>query len=97
MATIDVHIVGAFGDDATDGSPTGVVLNAGGLSDAVCRQIVVGVGCSHVAFVDEPDASNDEVTVRFFTAAGEISNCAHATIAVHYLRHTMLPDVAQPH
>ena len=92
MATIDVHIVGAFGDDMTDGSPTGVVLNADELSDAVCRQIVVSVGCSHVAFVGKPDASNGDVHVRFFTAAGEISNCAHATIAVHFLNHTMSSD-----
>jgi PhzF family phenazine biosynthesis protein len=85
MATIDVHIVGAFAGASSNGSPTGVVLNSDGLTDALRRQLVASVGCSHVAFVDEVSADEADLSIRFFTVAGEIRNCAHGTIAAHVL------------
>jgi PhzF family phenazine biosynthesis protein len=84
MATT-FHIVAAFSDDPNAGSPTGVVLDAGHLSNQEMQEVANQSGCSHTAFLSE---FADEVAIRFFTPAGEIKNCAHATIAAHWLRAT---------
>jgi trans-2,3-dihydro-3-hydroxyanthranilate isomerase len=83
---ITLNIVAAFTDDPSAGSPTGVVLDLGDLSVEAMQQIANQSGCSHTAFVNELGQEAGDVNIRFFTAGGEIKNCAHATIAAHYLR-----------
>lgn len=78
-----LYIVAAFSDDPNAGSPTGVVLDAGHLSNQEMQAVANQSGCSHTAFLS---AFAEEVGIRFFTPTGEIKNCAHATIAAHWLR-----------
>jgi trans-2,3-dihydro-3-hydroxyanthranilate isomerase len=80
---ITAYRVAAFSDRAGAGSPTGVVLNADSVSDAQMQRITDTIGCSHTAFVSGFYPGTAEVRVRFFTPTGEITNCAHGTIAAH--------------
>jgi trans-2,3-dihydro-3-hydroxyanthranilate isomerase len=67
-------VVAACTRDGRGGSPTAVVLDDGTLSDGRRRAMAGTAGTSHTAFVGAG-------TVRFFTAAGELKNCGHGTIA----------------
>ena len=81
---IKAYIVNAFTKDGFGGSPTGVVLDAIGLSEEAMQFIASNLPVSHTAFVFE--AKKENVKVRFFTPSGEILNCGHGTIAAHYTR-----------
>ncbi len=85
---ITAYEVAAFTNQPTGGSPTGVVLKAERLSEAQMQQIAKVLGYSHTAFLTELDQEDCEVSVRFFTPAGEIKNCGHGTIAAHVVRTT---------
>lgn len=87
---ITIYEVTAFSDDATSGSPTGVVFNSVDLSDVQMQSIAGQLNVSHTAFVRE--SGENEVSIRFFTPQCEINNCGHATIAAHWLRHTLDRD-----
>ncbi|MGW7524057.1 PhzF family phenazine biosynthesis protein [Streptomyces sp. NPDC054783] len=64
------------------GSPT-AVLPETGLDDAARRAVPVLAGTSHAVFVATRDAGAEgpEVTLRFFTATGELPACGHGTVA----------------
>ncbi len=83
---IEIYEMAAFTNNADEGSPTGVVLNAKRLSAEEMQSIAKSVTFSHTAFVSEPERDDDPVDIRFFTSSGELKNCAHATIAAHVLR-----------
>jgi len=83
---VKAYKVDAFVKNNSGGSPTGVVLNATGLTDGQMQFITDQLGVSHTAFVFEPATPGENVAVRFFTAGGEIVNCGHGTIAAHYTR-----------
>jgi trans-2,3-dihydro-3-hydroxyanthranilate isomerase len=83
MKIVNVH---AFSKNGRGGSPTCVVLDADGLSEAAMQAIATETEASHTAFVVEPKAPKDPVHVRFFTRHGQIKNCGHGTIAAHYAR-----------
>lgn len=87
---ITIYEVTAFSDDATSGSPTGVVFNSVDLSDIQMQSIAGQLNVSHTAFVRE--SGENEVSIRFFTPQCEINNCGHATIAAHWLRHALNED-----
>jgi PhzF family phenazine biosynthesis protein len=89
---IIVHEVAAFTDLPSAGSPTGVVLDAHDLTSDEMQYIARQVTFSHTAFVMEADGEGADVRIRFFTPLREIANCAHATIAAHYLRANQLPE-----
>ncbi|MEU8391321.1 PhzF family phenazine biosynthesis isomerase [Micromonospora sp. NPDC048843] len=61
------------------GSPTAVVSDDGTLTDDDRRAIARRAGTTHSAFIDTSRA--DTPRVRFFTSAGELTNCGHGTIA----------------
>jgi trans-2,3-dihydro-3-hydroxyanthranilate isomerase len=83
MNIVHVH---AFTFHGRGGSPTAVVLGAEGLSADEMWAIAQAEEASHTAFVVEPATPQDHVSVRFFTASGEIKNCGHGSIAAHYAR-----------
>ncbi|HEX2621819.1 MAG TPA: PhzF family phenazine biosynthesis isomerase [Phototrophicaceae bacterium] len=86
---LTVYEVAAFTADALGGSLTGVILNAADMNDDQMQAVAKHLPYSHTAFMTNLDAIN--INIRFFTAAGEIQNCAHATIAAHYLRAALRP------
>jgi trans-2,3-dihydro-3-hydroxyanthranilate isomerase len=53
------------------------------LSDAERCAVSVAAGTSHVVFIstDEHAAGRPTVSLRFFTAAGELPVCGHGTVA----------------
>lgn len=83
---MDIFLVHAFTHAGKGGSPTGVVLQADGLDASQMLRIAQGLAASHTAFVFTPGDSHAPIPVRFFTAAGEIKNCGHGTIAAHHAR-----------
>lgn len=74
------YIVDAFTDEPFGGNTAGVVLLDGDFpSDKLMQQIAAELRYSETAFVYQH--SREEFTVRYFTPAGEVDLCGHATIA----------------
>ncbi|MBQ3548898.1 MAG: PhzF family phenazine biosynthesis protein [Oscillospiraceae bacterium] len=73
------YVMDAFAAQIFGGNQAGVALPEATLNDALMQQIAAEFKHSETAFVDkEPDGS---VTLRYFTPAGEVELCGHATIA----------------
>ncbi|MBQ5799165.1 MAG: PhzF family phenazine biosynthesis protein [Oscillospiraceae bacterium] len=76
---MEAYVMDAFSAQVFGGNQAGVVLPDRELSDAVMQQIAGEFKHSETAFVRvEEDGS---VTLRYFTPAGEVDLCGHATIA----------------
>lgn len=77
------YIVDAFTSEPFGGNPAGIVLLDGDFpSDKLMQQIAAELRYSETAFVQQNGPS--EFTVRYFTPAGEVDLCGHATIATFY-------------
>ena len=73
------YVMDAFSAQIFGGNQAGVALPETTLSDALMQQIAAEFKHSETAFVNkEVDGS---VTLRYFTPAGEVELCGHATIA----------------
>ena len=83
---VKIYLVNAFSGNDSGGSPTGVVLNAETLTKVQMQYVARQLPVSHTAFAIEPEKENADVKVRFFTVSGEIANCGHGTVALHYTR-----------
>ena len=91
------YIVDAFTNEAFGGNPAGVVLlgqDGAFPSDKLMQQVAAELRYSETAFVRQDGPC--EFTVRYFTPAGEVDLCGHATIATFgTLRHErIIPDGA---
>jgi PhzF family phenazine biosynthesis protein len=74
VAMSEVLRYAAFTDRPEGGNPAGVVLDAGGMSDAEMLAIAVELGYSESAFLDG-------ARLRFFSPLAEVAFCGHATVA----------------
>lgn len=73
-------IVDAFTSEPFGGNPAGVVLLDGDFpSERLMQQVAAELRYSETAFVQQNGPT--EFTVRYFTPAGEVDLCGHATIA----------------
>ena len=73
-------IVDAFTSEPFGGNPAGVVLLDGDFpADRLMQQVAAELRYSETAFVQQNGPT--EFTVRYFTPAGEVDLCGHATIA----------------
>ncbi|MFH8369805.1 PhzF family phenazine biosynthesis protein [Streptomyces sp. NPDC018031] len=79
---LPVAIVHACLRDGAGGSPTAVTYEAS-LSDDDRRRLPVVAGTSHAVFVSVADGrpGGPLVSLRFFTAEGELPACGHGTVA----------------
>ncbi|MER6122041.1 PhzF family phenazine biosynthesis isomerase [Streptomyces sp. NPDC001795] len=79
---LPVTIVNACLREGHGGSPT-AVLDETTLSDDERRTVPVLMGTSHAVFVSVEDSGHDvrDVSLRFFTATGELPACGHGTVA----------------
>ncbi|MFJ9243676.1 PhzF family phenazine biosynthesis protein [Streptomyces sp. NPDC101776] len=77
ISRLSVSIVRACLREGTGGSPT-AVLDETPLSDDERCRVPVLAGTSHAAFVA---VHGSEVSLRFFTAGGELPACGHSTVA----------------
>ena len=74
-----IYVMDAFAARLFGGNQAGVVLPKHPLDDGAMQQIAAEFKHSETAFAAmEPDGS---VTLRYFTPAGEVELCGHATIA----------------
>lgn len=64
---------------AGTGSPTAVVDDDAGFTEADRARVPLSAGTSHAVFLDRTDPG--VVGLRFFTAAGELPACGHGTLA----------------
>jgi PhzF family phenazine biosynthesis protein len=78
--SIEVLRYAAFTDHGRGGNPAGVVLDAGGLTDAQMLGVAADVGYSETAFVTGGDTPED-LSVRYFSPRAEVPFCGHATVA----------------
>lgn len=73
-------IVDAFTSEPFGGNPAGVVLLDGDFpSERLMQQVAAELRYSETAFVQQK--GDGEFTTRYFTPAGEVDLCGHATIA----------------
>ncbi|MEV6208824.1 PhzF family phenazine biosynthesis isomerase [Kitasatospora sp. NPDC051914] len=79
---LPVAIVQACLREGRGGSPTAVVVGTAP-PDEECRAVPARTGTSHAVFVSVEDGGPDgpDVSLRFFTAAGELPACGHGTLA----------------
>jgi trans-2,3-dihydro-3-hydroxyanthranilate isomerase len=77
-----VTIVNACLREGRGGSPT-AVLDETALSNNERRDVPVRMGTSHAVFVSVGGSgrASPEVSLRFFTAMGELPACGHGTVA----------------
>lgn len=86
-------IVDAFTNEPFGGNPAGVVLLDGDFpSEKLMQQVAAELRYSETAFVQQNGPK--EFTVRYFTPAGEVDLCGHATIATFGLlrQEGIIPD-----
>lgn len=79
---LPVAIVRACLREGRGGSPT-AVMDEAPLSDHDRRRVPIQMGTSHAVFisVDDSRPSGPSVSLRFFTAEGELPACGHGTVA----------------
>ena len=82
LSGLPVTIVQACLRDGSGGSPT-AVLDDAPLTDAERCRVPALLGTSHAVFVSADDSRGDgaPVSLRFFTATGELPACGHGTVA----------------
>ena len=74
------YIVDAFTSEPFGGNPAGVVLLDDDFpSDKLMQQIAAEFRYSETVFVQRQN--RNEFTMRYFTPAGEVDLCGHATVA----------------
>jgi trans-2,3-dihydro-3-hydroxyanthranilate isomerase len=89
-----VTIVNACLRDGRGGSPT-AVLEEASLTELERCQVPKLMGTSHAVFVsaDDRDLDRPLVSLRFFTATGELPACGHGTVAaLAFLAHNARRD-----
>ena len=82
---IQVHQVDAFTREPFTGNPTGVVLNADGLTEAQMLAIARELNNAETAFILSADGADHTVRARFFTPRSEAGFVGHATVAAQYV------------
>lgn len=76
---MEAYVMDAFSAVVFGGNQAGVVLPDRQLSDEMMQKIAAEFKHSETAFVRAED--DGSVTLRYFTPAGEVDLCGHATIA----------------
>lgn len=77
-----VYVMDSFSDRIFGGNQAGVVLAEKALEPAVMQQVAAELKHSETAFVWQTEEGN---RLRYFTPAGEVDLCGHATVAVFAL------------
>jgi len=83
---LEIFQVDAFTDVPFKGNPAGVVLGADALSATEMQAIARELNNPVSAFVLEPEGTDHDFRIRFFTPTTEVSMCGHATIAANQVR-----------
>jgi len=74
------YVVDVFTENAFEGNPLAVVLDAKGLDDAAMLAITREFNLSETVFVLEPDDPVHSAKIRIFTPGGELPFAGHPTV-----------------
>ena len=77
-----VYVMDAFTDRLFGGNQAGVVLVDKALEPEVMQQVAAELKHSETVFVEQGE---DGLHLRYFTPAGEVDLCGHATVATFAL------------
>ena len=84
--SVEIWQVDGFTARPFGGNPAGVVLDAGGLSDAEMWKIAAEMNVPATAFVAPATRPGHDLKLRWFTPSGkELAFCGHATVATAHL------------
>lgn len=88
---MDVYVANAFSKDNSGGNKAGVVLRQHRLNEAEKTKTAFLMGYSETAFVADSELA--DFKLEYFTPAGEVPLCGHATIGTFaVLRHLGMLD-----
>ena len=91
------YVVDAFTDEPFGGNPAAVCVMEAWPSDELMRDIAIENNLSETAFaVKERGEGEDLYHLRWFTPAGEIDFCGHATLATSYVVHRFVAPGLSP-
>ncbi len=76
------YVVDAFAEKIFEGNPAGVCILEDWISESLMQKIAMENNLSETAFAVK---NNDSYHLRWFTPAGEIELCGHATLATAYV------------
>ncbi|MBR5948112.1 MAG: PhzF family phenazine biosynthesis protein [Clostridia bacterium] len=74
-------VMDAFSEKVFSGNQAGVMLVDRSLSDEIMQAIAAEFKHSETAFIFTHESTEHAVKIRYFTPAGEVELCGHATIA----------------
>lgn len=80
---IAVYVISAFSKEKHGGNRAGVVLDSRNLTAAEMAAAAKKLGYSETAFLLDSTAA--DFRIRYFTPAGEVPLCGHATIAAFWV------------
>lgn len=80
---VEVYVISAFSKERQGGNKAGVVLDRRNLTTAEMARAAKNLGYSETAFLLDSNAA--DFRIRYFTPAGEVPLCGHATIAAFSL------------
>lgn len=78
---IRIKQVDAFTEIPLTGNPTGVVVDASGLTEKEMQIVAAEMAVPETAFILPPSVKNADLRIRWFTPTMEVPLCGHATIA----------------
>lgn len=79
--SMKAFVMDAFSEKVFSGNQAGVVLVDRPLSDETMQAIAAEFKHSETAFIFTHESTEDSVKIRYFTPAGEVELCGHATVA----------------
>ena len=88
------YVIDAFTDEVFKGNQAAVCSPAEWPSDQFMAKVAFENKFSETAFIIKEDPSRDEYHIRWFTPAGEIDFCGHATLASACAIHTFVDPAA---
>lgn len=88
------YVIDAFSDKIFGGNPAAVCVCERWLDDALLQKIASEHNLSETAFC-VPQAKNTTYQLRWFTPAGEVDLCGHATLATGFVVMNFIDSAAQ--
>lgn len=81
---LGIVVVDAFTDRPFAGNPAAVVLEPGDLADDAMQAVAAEMNLSETAYLLPTTRGDADLRIRWFTPAGEVDLCGHATVATFH-------------
>lgn len=86
MGKMTVYQYDAFSKIPHKGNPSGVVMQADGLTEEQMQSIALQLGFNETAYALQSDVA--DLRIRYFTPGHEMNLCGHGTMAIIYALYT---------